>query len=261
MATAQPLKADAELSDQLNAFARSVTHTDVYDKVEFRRLEIAIEKQQKRSVVDASMNFAFLYNTVGNFGETERWIRNAEHNNAKDLARLMRVLTLVNHGFATQAIELAEEAFAHRVSESFMSIAERFAATGAFKAIVKAVQKSQERSEVLVITGLLEKAVQAAKVYDALGVDDKDVAAMVDVAGELMRDSKLIWQFTQPDISVVEADHGGPSVSIEFRIDVSPGDAVNMGWKLTERIVERGLDRNGILVDFLGTRLDRQLAA
>ena len=255
------LKADAELSDLLNAFAVTVTHFDVYDKVVFRRLLAACEKQQQVDVVSASLNLAFLHNSVGDYDQTARWIRNAELNGGHNPARLVRFLTLVNHGHATEALALADECFAQRGCETVMGIAERLAATGAFVKIVQAVDESQARSEVLVMTNLLETARKAAAVYKVLDVKDADVTAMIDVAGEMMRESRLIWQNYLPDFSVLDAEHGGPSVSIEFRIDVSPQEAVKLGWTLTERIVERGLDRAGVYVDFLGTRLTRPQVA
>lgn len=255
------MEIDTQLKDELNAFARSVTNTQSFNKIVFRRLEIECAKQQANDVVRGSLNRAFLSSTVGDFDETERWITNAERNNGKDAARLERLTHAINHGFGTQALALLDFAFANRGSEPLMRVASRAAAIGAFGKIVSAVKQSQINGEVLQMTPLYAQATKAVQVCEQLGVADVDIAAMVDVAGELLRQHKLLWQSTCPDLNVLDAEHGGPSVGIIYRIDMTPQEAVALGWTLTEAIVERGLDRPGVYVDFMGTALKQQLAA
>lgn len=253
MAHAQPLELDVQIKDELNAFAHSVTHTQSYSQLVFRQLEAKCIKQQGVDVVLGSLSRAFLHSTVGNFDEAERWLHNAERNNGVDAARLGRLTHAVNHGFGTTALSLLDDVYAHRGGEPLMLVAGRAAAIGAFRSIVRAVNQSQMNGEVVPMTTLYEQAKNAVAVCDQLGVGDADIAAMIDVAGELLREHHLLWEGSSPDVNVLDADHGGPSIGIVYRIDLTPKDAVQLGWTLTESIVARGLDRPGVYVDFMGT--------
>lgn len=261
MAQAQPLELDVRLKDDLNAFGRSVTHTDAYDKVVFRRLENDCDTLQRTDVVHGSLKRAFLNSAVGNFAEVERWIKNAEHNHGKDEARIEWLTHFVNHGFASEAMAVADLAFERRAGQPLMEVAARVAAAGAFGKIIKAVQQSQENGEVLYMTNLYAVSLKAVDTCTALGVSDADIAAVLDVAGELLREHKLMWQNSLPDITILDAAQGGPTLCIAYRVDLPPDQAASLGWQLAETLIDRGLDRQGLLVDFLGTALQAKLAA
>jgi hypothetical protein len=253
MAQAQPLKLAEQLADDLNRFAASVTHTDGYDEREFNRLWSVCERLQSTDVVTASLQKSFLCSTTGDFAGTERWVKNAEFNGGADDARRQRVIHLVNHGFGTKALALVDMQLSHRGGEPLMQAASRAAAIGAFGKIVDAVVQSQANGEVVQMTNLYATALNATKIADELGVTDANIAAMVDVAGELLRENKLFWQHTLPDITLLDASQGGPSLGIEYRVGVPPEQATQLGWRLTEQLIERGLDHNGVYVAFLGT--------
>ena len=261
MALTEPLTVAAALQAEVNQFAMATTHTDSYDKFALRRLLAECDRLQKIDVVRGSCNKAFLYSTIGEFQETERWIKNAELNGGQDIARIERFINFINHGYGTPALELIDDIFNARVGGSVMDIAARVATIGAFNKIVNAVKTATANSEVLKMTELHSVALAAVDVMQQLGVTDVDMAAMIDVAGEHLRANKLLWQGTQPDYTVLDCAHGGPSLVIAYRIDVSPEQANQMGWSMTEALIDRGLDRQGVHIDFLGTAIPAKLAA
>lgn len=255
MANAAPVKLATILQHDLNAFAGRITHTNVYNRVEFARLMRDCEVVQRSDVVEGCLRRAFLYSTVGEFADVERMIKNAELNGGKDAARIGRVSHLINHGHASQALALADQMFDHRAGTNLMRLADMAAAMGAFSTIVREVKTSQAKGEVLQMTPLYELSQKASAVTQQLGVTDADVAAMLDVAGELLRANKLLWQNALPDLTVLDAEQGGPTLGISYRVGVAPEQAADMGWDLAERLVDRGLDRPGVFVSFLGTVL------
>lgn len=261
MAQIQPLKLAESLGEACNRFAGSVYHTDAYDRVIYQRLLKDCDTLQATDVVDASLLRAFLSSTIGNFDETERWIKNAERNGGRALARVTRITHFVNHGFATQALALVDQAFDNRCGQPLMQEAARVAAIGAFGKIVTAVVQSQANGEVLQMTNLYATSLKATEIAGVLGVTDANIAAMIDVAGELLRENKLLWQNSLPDLTLLDATQGGPSLGIEYRVDLPPQQAVQLGWRLSEQLIERGLDRPGVYVDFLGTAIKRHLVA
>lgn len=261
MARAEPLELDGDLAKSLNKFAAATTHTDVYDRFVFRRIYNECDQLQTADVVRGSARKAFLYSTIGDFVEVEKWLKNAEKNNGVDLARIERFTHLVNHGFATQALTLIEPVFGARMGHTLMDLANGAAAIGAFNKIVDAVAAATANGEVLQMTNVYALAVEAADVMRQLHVTDGDVAAMLDVAGECLRENKLLWENGLPDITLLDESHDGPALLMAFRIAVSPQEAVRISWGMTEAIVERGLDRAGLHVDFIGTQLNDKLAA
>jgi hypothetical protein len=261
MALSEPLTVAAALENDLNQFSAATTHTDAHDKFVFRRLLSECDRLQKIDVVKGSTNKAYLYSTVGDFVETERWLKNAELNGGIDGARAERLTHLVNHGYGSLALALVDAVFKARGGETLMDIASKIATAGAFNKIVKAVGSATDNNEVLVMTKLHSIALAAVDVMQQLSVTDDDVAAMIDVAGEHLRTNRLLWQGSQPDYTVLDSAHGGPSLVIAYRVDVSPKQASQMGWSLTEALIDRALDRPGVHIDFLGTALPAKLAA
>lgn len=261
MAQAQPLTLNDSLVEGLVQFATDTTHTDVYDKLVFRRLFNESDRLQQTNVVQGSVRKAFLCSTVGDFAEVERWLKNAERNNGCDVARIQRFTHYVNHGYATMALDLVDQAFAARMNHNLMDLACGAAAIGAFNKIVDGVVAATARGEVLKMNNVHALSVKATEVMRLLQVTDSDIAAMLDVAGEHLREEKLLWENDLPDITVLDEQQDGPALLIAFRIDVPPQEAVRLSWQMTETLIYRGLDRPGLNVDFIGTRLQQKLAA
>lgn len=249
----QPLK--NHLRDEVNDFVEGVTRTDTYQQLVFNRLMAECRRLQETDVVQASLICAFLNSSIGQFEEVDRWLRNAALNGGADEARIERFTHYVNHGFASQALELIDDIFSRRAGKTLMDLARGAVAIGAFTKVVKAVEASRQNNEVLTMTGLHKLACRAASVLGQLGVSDSQIAAMLNVAGESLRSKKLLWVCDQPDITVLDASQGGPALAFEYRVYVTPAEAAKMTWDLTEALITRELDRPNVSVGFLGTDL------
>lgn len=78
---------------------------------------------------------------------------------------------------------------------------------------------------------------------------DEAVSAALRVVDEVLRQSgKDRLVIGPPHISVCTED--SPYVRVRFALDISATEVAELGWKLTERIVERRLDYPALVVGF-----------
>lgn len=259
----QPLDQANSLRSQVNEFIENVTQVGQFNEFVFKRLMDDAERLQGvgGNVVDGSLLRATLYSAAGKLDDAERMLRNVEANNSANHARMGRLSYLVNHGYASRALALVEDALRDRGGRPFAEICGGAIAAGGLHRIVEAANNSKSNGEVLIMTGVLELAKKAAAVMTDLGVSDEHFAAMLDVAGQSLRDHNFYWQRAQPDLRVLAAQEGGPAVLFEYRIYTTPQKAAEMTWALTEAIMAKNLDRQGIFLGFLGTKLAVRLAA
>lgn len=249
------------LREELNVFVIGVKNTHRYERATFLVLMKKCEDLQKTEVVKASLLRAFLNSSIGDFNEAERMLRNAELNGGVDEARIERFTHYANHGFALKGLSLVDDVFNYRNGNGLMELARAAVAVGAFRKVATAVRDSIKNNEVLNMTGLHRLACRAEGVMGQLGVSDAQLAAMLDVAGASLRSHSLLWETGLPDITVLEAEQGGPGLAFEYRVDVSPQEAAQMTWDLTEALVNRDLDLPNVAVGFLGTNFQACVAA
>lgn len=260
----QPQTVAEKLHEEINEFLNEITHTDCYNKVEFARLmNLATDLQGKGGdVIKGCLMRSTLYSATGEFAMAEKMISNMDANHGYDQARSARVHHLVNHGFATDAMRLVDLFFANRVQYNFVEIAELVMAAGGFNKVVEKLEQSQSNQEVLkMTTTVLDTARRSVEVLKQLDVSDEQVAAMLDLAGGILRANRLFWQGRLPDIRVLLTEQGGPALIFDYRVFVSPQKSACMNWELTELLVGQDLDIPGIHIGFVGTDLPAKLAA
>lgn len=99
-------------------------------------------------------------------------------------------------------------------------------------------------------TRAAEIAMSAATVLERLGVSEVEVQAMLDVAGEVIREQHLFWLGAGPAIRV-QNDADGAVMLFELVLGVSPERADELTDVVLTRIIDRELDRPGIAISFL----------
>lgn len=264
MSAVQPQTIAENLFEKINDFQSEITHTNSYNKVVFSGLmEQATDLQGKgRQVVRGCLFRASLYSMTGQFELAEKMFKNVEDNRGNGQARIGRFHHLVNHGFATEAMKLADQLFANREDYNFAQIAVFVMCAGGFSKVAEKLEQSIRSEEVLKMTStVLQLAEPSSKVLTLLGVSDAKIAAMLDFAGEILRANNLFWQGDAPDIRVLMPEDGGPALMFDYRVFVSPQESACMNWKLTEALVGNDLDVPGVHIGFIGTDLPVRIAA
>ena len=91
---------------------------------------------------------------------------------------------------------------------------------------------------------------QSIAALQKLGVSEQDVQAVLDIAGELLREKKLFWQNSLPSISIIDSEEGvGLLYQLEVCVDIPT--AISMTDDVLTRMVDRNLDKPGIAFSFL----------
>jgi hypothetical protein len=215
------------------------------------------ERLTKTDVVRASLYKGVLHSLKGEDDKAETAFQNAALNGAKETARAWLIGHFANRGFASKAAAIAAESLENSGDVNFAQLMDAVATCGAFGAIVKAADNAFASNKVLTqMTTTLETSRRAKAVMDELHLTDADVSAAVDVAGEVLRENKLLWLHKMADIEVFDDECPFRSLMLQFHVAVTPEKAAAMCNTLTERLVVRDLDKPGLSVTFLGTELE-----
>lgn len=81
---------------------------------------------------------------------------------------------------------------------------------------------------------------RAGAILDSAGVTDAQIGAMLDAAGEVLREEKLFFVGNMPDFEVSEGLYGDAGcVFLRYALPVTPEEAARLFDRLAEKIVAR----------------------
>lgn len=251
-----PLPLATRLQDEVDAFCSSISRCDVYNTFVFARMLRDLETLAKDNQArEASIQKARLFSATNQFEEYERWVRNLENLKYFDDARIVRFMHFINHGFASKALTLVDDVFSHPAGRNLMLLAEGAAAIGACQKAVALIDDSIDNHYVLQRTENVTILRNIAFALQELHVNDEQLAAMIDVAGEILRENDLYWLDRLPQMAAVTRKSDTPYFNFNYRVSVTPEEAAAMTWKLTETLIDRGLERDGIYLGFFGSTI------
>ncbi|KRC36220.1 hypothetical protein ASE28_01415 [Acidovorax sp. Root219] len=250
-----PLSAADVLSADFDVFHDTVGSWDNYDRAAFSALHARAVELSKTDVADGNLILAKLASVLGKDEEVERWCRNLEHNNFREQAMHMRFQHFVNMGFATKGQDILPKIIANRSDQNLVHLMHGAIALGAFNAAKNALENADMRKENLGPTNYIDKIKANHPVVLELGLEDAHVARMFDEAGAVLREARRNWASYDLSIIALPRAAGGPAMSVEWPILVSPAEAARLTWLLTDRLVEKELDLPGFSVGFLGLTL------
>lgn len=250
-----PLSVGEELHRDFDEFHETVRSWDHYDRTRCAELHQRATELSKTDVEAGNLLLAKLGSVLGNSDEVERWCRNLEHHNFRDAALHMRFQHFVNSGQATKGQEIFSEVVARRNDQNLVHILHGAIAIGAFNAASEALRNSNMRKENIGHSDFIEKIKSNHPAVVELGLEDFKIAKMFDEAGAILREVRMNW--SSYDLSIIALTHssGGPAVSVEWQVSLSPTEAACLTWKLTDRLVEKELDFPGFSLGFLGVEL------
>ena len=245
------------LLSRITALLEEVVHIDRVNSFVFNGLLRDCDRLSQTDVINASLYRGTLYSIVGRDDDAEYQFNNVEANGEHFLASAWRMVSYANRCYAKRVMAMADQVLNQRGSINLSELMRPVAAIGGFQAICRAVDTASQRQEVLVgMTNLLEKSRRACAVMKTLQITDDDVSAAVDVAGEIMREQRLVWKHQTPDIETFDEDCDFRSLMLQFRLGVTPQKASELTFELIGRLVDRDLDRAGLSVCFLGEELE-----
>jgi hypothetical protein len=138
---------------------------------------------------------------------------------------------------------------------------EAILAAGGSETILHLVTASAAASQGFSAAGnqAIETSRHAAAALKLIGQTEDDLAAIIDVAGEVQRERRLQWLDRVPQVVSLngnESTDSAPGVHYFFRVDASPVVAAEMTGEAGWRVIDRDLQRTGLSVAFVGSRVE-----
>jgi len=154
-----------------------------------------------------------------------------------------------NLGFASKALS----AFRRVVDIQNMNVTVGIhtgVACGAFQRIEELANQAELAKMDLSGIKNLPKWRAAAAAMSHQGVTDDEYARVVDLAGEVIRSRKLLWQDKAPGVVANGLDC---PVVLTMRVDVTPTEAAQMSLEFADKMIDADLHLMPLLVAFVGT--------
>jgi hypothetical protein len=242
----------ASLLTQLSEFvAKSKRFLDPKStSIDVLRWEKEIDAVMRIDAVDGSLLKAKLAEAHGNIDEVERWSRNAINLRASALFTAPHLLVAYsNLGFASRGLQV----FRERVDISVGNIGECLwlaPGVGAFHEMTRLLDQAARGNVELPEREELVQGLEIAEIMSEAGVSDDQCAAIIDVAGEVLRRYGLFWLGPKQEFIV---DHVGRSALMQFKVDATYAEASMMSVEAIDLLIERNLDTQPFAINFVGT--------
>lgn len=255
MTAAQPQLKTGEINDQI---ARILADGGPYrrtDDLEIRRLLREAESVARHDAGLASLLKADIHSLCGNWQEVLRWLTNARANQKEVLADVTEMTAAANLGYFSHSAAVYPRAVAIE-----LGTLGHYLSSGLICGTLVALLRNSdiaEQAKLELDDGTkadLMLAANAKRVLDRLGLPEQDLTAMLDVAGEVLREHELIWSETRPRVLVVDTDED-LGLTYQFALPVPPQLAAELSDLVIERIVTRNLDKAGISFSFVSTEV------
>jgi hypothetical protein len=194
---------------------------------------------------------ALLEHLTGNAHDFELAVRDARIANAlQQKIYETQLIGYSNLTFATKALGV----FRRTVDIKNLNI-QRFievgVTIGSFQRIDELVTQAASAKLDLASLSRLPAWLKASQILRARNFSDEQCAKVVDVAGEVLRDSALFWLDTHPK---VVPDEGQGLVLLRYRVATSPADAAAMTGRMVEKLIDAGLDEAPLMITFVGAQ-------
>lgn len=261
MPMANPDELAYALGQRIDHLLLTIGRFGAVPEFERRQIDREIDRLAKTDAGNSFILRSQMACLDGQEAEAERQVSKAALCGATaDRVAAVRLFNLANYGRASDGLaHVRRELRAGHAGVSSMIPAA--VGVGAVSTVTRVVDESVVGNQVLAAPAN-ESIVLAKKADAALklaGRTEDEVAAVLDVAGEVQREWGLLWLDRQPQIIALigdESEDSAPGVHYHFRVDVTPREAADMtgdvGWRLVGR---DDLARSGISVAFIGSRL------
>lgn len=232
-------------------------HVGRVDAFQRARITRDLARLEETDAFSASIGYSFLASIEGDEAEAERQVQRAWLIGDKDNAQVVRLFNLSNYGRASKALALARSVI--RPGSAFLSkFLQALLPIGAVSTISANVDAAVAANHVLSADAnpIIVKARAVEAALNAAGRTEDELAALIDIAGDVLRERGLLWQDRGPEIVVLdgsESEDSAPSVGFHYRVAVTPKVAAEMSAAVGWRAIDRDADRLGLTVAFIGT--------
>lgn len=251
MSAPRPQTVASKVLEELKAFVRVVPR--YLDETDPRLVAWNDELDKGFSVArrETFKARAIIAHLSGDVDFAERQIERAETmGEPYHEARGARMSIYGNLGYFSRTADLGAELCREEPMVSVPNNPATLAASGAFAALRKVLEISEQRGNFLMNHPQFEQLRQIAAGTRDLGHPDAAYSAVMDLAGTVLRDRRLFWLGTSPTVFF---DDEFKSVGVRFKVLCSPLEASAMESDFLDRVLSAELDAVPLSVGFVGT--------
>lgn len=168
-------------------------------------------------------------------------------------ADFLHAQSIGNLGFFLEAFDFFSRSF-YPESGYFTNRVGFVPVVGAFNTLKSRIEEAERMNIQLPDSFPAEAARKAAELLESYGTSDADVAAVLDIAGTVLRNRRLFFLGNTAGWSVV--DHPSlHAVQFLYQVDQTPEQVAEMNFEFAERLAQRdGPIPESVVVSFMGTR-------
>lgn len=157
-----------------------------------------------------------------------------------------------NLGYFSRSLEDLTSVISIRAHNLGMGI-EVVTGVGGFRLVADLLDQARLAELGLDHVPQIEDIRQIAAFASRAPFSDEQYSAVLDVAGELLREQGLLWLDLSPQFSF---DDEMDCPGVRFRVDLTADEAANMTFAFIDRIVHRNLDSVPLTVGFIGVKAE-----
>ena len=208
-----------------------------------------IEKLKSVDTINYWILRACLNYFQGNVADMEQCLDQASNICSDTTVELVRLQLRANVCLASRSQDL----FREFVDIKFQNLKHNILVSktiGAFQGAMRKFSQAELAHVNIDDESFVTQMKHAAQLLEKLGVTDPDCAGVIDCAGHILRERKLFWMNSAPDLSVYEETHG---VALRFKLNTSYAQATEMNGELADLLISKNLDQLPFYVTFEGS--------
>jgi hypothetical protein len=237
MTSQLPATISNDLINQTNLLLQSTGHYLDESNLDIRRLLAAAKKLMAVDAFESHIAHAIIYQICGNVDKVKDHLRIAEKLGNPLRTKEIATVTNINLGFFSEA-QRSYKQYGRPQSGNFLESINAGYASLSFQQICEFLDEAKKMNIDLNNVDL-ETAQKVNNVLQSAGVSQKDLSAMIDIVGEILRENKLFYLNNLPDIFVEADTMGSPCVFITFFIKESYENAAKLYETFIDRLILR----------------------
>lgn len=246
MPLGKPKTIGEELLDQLWAEVLSATNFADPSSFQVRSYVRRIDALARADAVEASIARAVLDHFIGDIEGAVHWVRNAGRLQP-GLATAKIVGTFcANLSYFSRAAALAHQVDTRDADSPFVRSSCTAGAYSQVERLAAGIEIADEET-----LHSVHQARSAIVVLTKLQIPEERVQAVLDVAGEVLRENRLFFVGSDPIIHASADDIEGPSLLCQLEVNVDAERAMDMTDEVIDRLVARGLLVYGMSFSFI----------
>lgn len=233
-----PATIASQLNDKINTVLLSAKRYLDENDFTIRSLLAETKKLAKANAYESHLAIAKIYHVCGNVEKVLHHFGNAERLRNNIQGHDSAATCMVNLGLFSKA----QQQFAIVGNPKAGYFRQEFSlglCCGAFNQLRTYIEQAQTMS--LDFSGIpTEIVLRAQAVLAEGGITDTEVAAFLDLAGEVMREERLFFEGEAPDIVIDDGPFDNPHcVYLTFKVNCSGAEAARLSSVLFDKIAQR----------------------